>query len=93
MIEVSPKATKAELLQVLETANACLHDQAAKIERMEAAGTDWATVRRFIAANAVVAWKEFRALTEDTYRAGTAARQWFSATVDALSRPVLRSKE
>jgi hypothetical protein len=89
---VSTKSTKAELIAALEAAQATLEASQARQATLEAAGTDWPAVRRFIATNAVVTWKEFRALVVDTYNAGVIARQWVSQTVDALSRPVLKSK-
>jgi hypothetical protein len=92
MIEVPAKATKAQVLQALEAANACLADANKREQALKEAGTDWPTVRQFIACRATIVWRELKALVVDTYKAGTVARQWVNVLVDTYRRPLLKSK-
>jgi hypothetical protein len=92
MIQVSNKATKAEILQALKAANTCLADATKREQALREGGTDWPAVRQFVAARATIAWRELKALVVDTYRAGTVARQWVNVLVDTYRRPLLKSK-
>ena len=81
MSSVSQRSTKAELLAAYEA-----------LQASTASGPSWPQIGAKLASTAQTVSVESVALVKDCYNAGALLRQWVSAIVDDLSRPVLRSK-
>ena len=81
MTSITPKHTKAQILDAYAEAQARL-----------AAGPTWPQVASKVADTSQTVAREAVALVKDCYNAGALLRQWVSAIVAELSRPVIRSK-
>jgi len=81
MASVSQRSTKAELLAAYEA-----------LQASTTSGPSWQQIGAKLSSTASTVAVESVALVKDCYNAGTLLRQWVSAIVDDLSRPVLRSK-
>ena len=81
MSSVSQRSTKAELLAAYEA-----------LQASTASGPSWPQIGTKLATTVSTVATESAALMKDCYNAGALLRQWISAIVDDLSRPVLRSK-
>ena len=75
----SMRNTKAELLAMIEA-----------YEARTANGPTFEEVMQAARAAGLATWREFKALTHDTWQAGVLARRAVSHVSRELSRPVLR---